>query len=80
MKVSNPHARLEELAKARRVSLTEVARVIRRPARYVHRFVREGFPLELRPDERKTLSQFFGVAEIELGGEDPRWAKFKVVK
>lgn len=80
MMIRDPRARLRVLADQRGVGLGEVSRVIKRSPRYLQRYVREGRPARLREDERDTLSAFFGVPAHELGGHDPRWDKFKVVK
>ena len=60
--------RLVALAAARGVSLAALSALIGRNTTYLQQFVRKGSPRKLEENDRRTLAQFFGVAEIELGG------------
>ena len=80
LKIYDPRERLPALAAQRRVTLTDLSRIIGQRPRYLHRFVRDGVPEDLDDRARDTLSRFFGVPPYQLGGVDPRWAKFRVTK
>lgn len=80
LKIYDPRQRLPALASQRRVTLTDLSRIIGQRPRYLHRFVKDGVPEDLGDDARDTLSRFFGVPAFQLGGVDPRWAKFRVSK
>jgi hypothetical protein len=60
-------ARLVALAAARGVSLAALSAMIGRNTTYLQQFVRKGSPRKLEENDRRTLAQFFGVAETELG-------------
>jgi transcriptional regulator with XRE-family HTH domain len=77
MIVRDPRARLRELAIQRKTSLGDLAVAIGRPRRYLTRFVREGRPERLSAGDLDQLSRFFGVSPVELGGDDPRWQRWK---
>ena len=47
--------------------------MIGRPDGYLRRFVIDGVPLALRPDEHRRLAEFFGLPERALGIRD-LWA------
>ena len=68
-------ARLVALAAARRVSLAALSGLLDRNASYLQQFVRKGSPRKLEENDRRTLAQFFGVDEAELGGS-PRESVF----
>ena len=59
--------RLVSLAAARGVSLAALSALIGRNTTYLQQFVRKGSPRKLEENDRRTLAQFFGVAESELG-------------
>lgn len=59
--------RLVALATARGVSLAALSALIGRNTTYLQQFVRKGSPRKLEENDRRTLAQFFGVAESELG-------------
>lgn len=80
LKIYDPRERLPALAAQRRVTLTDLSRIIGQRPRYLHRFVRDGVPEELGDEARDTLSRFFGVPAFQLGGADPRGAKFRLSK
>ncbi|OWK29229.1 helix-turn-helix domain-containing protein [Sphingomonas dokdonensis] len=80
MIIHHPRERLRALSKQFRTGLGDLSDMIGRPRSYLGRYVREGRPERLEAPDRETLCRFFGVSEAELGGTDPRWAKFKVAK
>lgn len=59
-------SRLVALASARGVSLAALSALIGRNTTYLQQFVRKGSPRKLEENDRRTLAQFFGVAEGEL--------------
>lgn len=63
-------ARLVALAAARGVSLAALSALIGRNTTYLQQFVRKGSPRKLEENDRRTLAQFFGVAETELGASN----------
>ncbi len=63
-----PAERLMQLARQHGNSLPCLARVTGRSEGYLRRRIRDGYALDLRPDERAKLSRFFGVPLRELGG------------
>lgn len=73
MRIIDPRSRLRDLADSRRLSLAAVSRMLDRPDRYLSDFVRLGRPAALEDRDRRALAQFFGVSEVELGGDDARW-------
>ncbi|CAH0497106.1 S24 family peptidase [Novosphingobium sp. CECT 9465] len=60
-------SRLVALAAARGVSLAALSGLIGRNTTYLQQFVRKGSPRKLEENDRRTLAQFFGVPEQELG-------------
>jgi len=64
----DPRERLVELAERRGVSLAALSRLIGRNGTYLHQFITKGSPRRLAEDDRRTLAEFFGIAESELGG------------
>ena len=80
MKIHDPRENVPALAAKHRITLSDLSRLIGERPRYLHRFVRDGVPTELGDEARDILSRFFGVPEAELGGVDPRWAKFQVAR
>lgn len=65
----SPRERLLELARTRGVSLSGLSEMLGRNASYLQQFIRKGSPRKLEEGDRRTLAQFFAVAESELGGE-----------
>ncbi|WEK47585.1 MAG: S24 family peptidase [Candidatus Andeanibacterium colombiense] len=65
---TDPRERLAELAEGREVSLAALSRLIGRNGTYLQQFITKGSPRRLSEDDRRTLAQFFGVGEAELGG------------
>lgn len=62
--------RLLELAQNSGSSLSSLSELIGRNTTYLQQFIRKGSPKKLEEQDRKTLSQFFGIDEIELGAPD----------
>jgi SOS-response transcriptional repressor LexA len=60
-------ARLLTLAGERGVSLSALSALLGRNASYLQQFVRKGSPRKLEETDRRTLAEFFGVDEGELG-------------
>ena len=73
----NPRERLMQLADAKGESLAALSRMIRRRPGYLWAFVHEGYPEQLAPADRQLIADHYGVSEVELGADDPRWAKWK---
>ncbi|WP_374405024.1 helix-turn-helix transcriptional regulator [Pelagerythrobacter sp.] len=65
---TDPRARLLALSRERKVSLASLSELIGRNAAYLQQFVGRGSPRKLEEGDRRTLAEFFGVGEIELGG------------
>lgn len=61
-----PRARLQELARARGVSLAALSDMIGRNPSYLQQFIRKGSPRKLEEQDRARLARFFGVDEAEL--------------
>ncbi len=68
MNWTDPRTRLLELATVRGASLSSLSALLGRNSTYLQQFVRKGSPRKLDEADRRTLAQFFGVAESELGG------------
>lgn len=62
--------RLVELAEQRGASLSALSKLIGRNQTYLQQFIRKGSPRKLEENDRRTLAQFFGVDESELGAPD----------
>lgn len=60
-------ARLVGLAAQRGVSLSALSALIGRNTTYLQQFVRKGSPRKLEENDRRTLAEFFGVPESDLG-------------
>ncbi len=65
--IDAPRARLVALAAERGVSLSALSGLLGRNAAYLQQFVRKGSPRKLEENDRRTLAEFFGVDEAELG-------------
>jgi len=65
--MDSPRARLVALAAERGVSLAALSGLLGRNAAYLQQFVRKGSPRKLEENDRRTLAEFFGVDEGELG-------------
>ena len=64
----NARERLLELSQERRASLASLSELLGRNASYLQQFIKKGSPRKLEEGDRRTLAQFFGVDEAELGG------------
>ena len=67
-----PRRRLFELAQQRGASLSGLSQLIDRNTTYLQQFVRKGSPRKLEEQDRKTLAEFFGVSESELGAPEEK--------
>jgi phage repressor protein C with HTH and peptisase S24 domain len=66
----DPRRRLHDLARERGVSLASLSEMIGRNSSYLQQFIRKGSPRKLEEADRRTLAQFFAVAESQLGGSE----------
>jgi phage repressor protein C with HTH and peptisase S24 domain len=67
---ADPRQRLLELAQERGASLSGLSVLLGKNASYLQQFIRKGSPRKLDEQDRRTLAEFFGVAESELGGRE----------
>lgn len=65
---SGPRANLLRLTTRSGASLAGLSEMIGRNPSYLQQYIRKGSPRKLEESDRRTLAQFFGVAESELGG------------
>jgi len=65
--MTDARQRLIELARQHGASLAGLSQLIGRNPTYLQQFVRKGSPRKLEEEDRRTLAEFFGVAESELG-------------
>lgn len=72
MVITDPRVRLLELASERGASLSGLSELIGRNSTYLQQFIRKGSPRKLEETDRRTLAQFFGVAESELGAPEEK--------
>jgi phage repressor protein C with HTH and peptisase S24 domain len=70
MVTADPRARLQLLSRQRGVSLAQLSALIGRNSSYLQQFVRKGSPRKLEETDRRTLADFFGVGEAELGAPE----------
>ena len=68
--MSDARQRLLELARDRGASLAGLSQLIGRNPTYLQQFVRKGSPRKLEEEDRRTLAEFFGVGETELGAPE----------
>lgn len=68
---SDARQRLLELSQARGASLASLSELLGRNASYLQQFIKKGSPRKLEEGDRRTLAQFFGIDEGELGGPLP---------
>ncbi len=68
--VGGVRRRLLDLANERGISLAALSGLIERNASYLQQFIRKGSPRKLEENDRRTLAQFFGVDEGELGAPE----------
>lgn len=59
---------LEQLIRDRGDDYASLSRLLGRNAAYVQQFIHRGVPKKLDEDDRRTLAEYFGVAETLLGG------------
>jgi len=69
----DPRQVLRQRAAERRHSLAALSRMLRRPDRYLARFVREGVPVALSKRDHQLLADHFGVDQRQMGVRD-LWA------
>lgn len=62
--------RLAQLSKERGASLASLSELLGRNASYLQQFIKKGSPRKLEEGDRRTLAEFFGVDESELGAPD----------
>ena len=70
MSQSDVRNRLGELSKERGASLASLSELLGRNPSYLQQFIKKGSPRKLEEGDRKTLAEFFGVDESELGAPD----------
>jgi len=68
----DPRRRLLELADGMGVSLSRLSALIGRNSSYLQQFIRKGSPKKLEESDRRTLAEFFGISESELGGAEEK--------
>jgi phage repressor protein C with HTH and peptisase S24 domain len=68
----DPRHRLLQLADGMGVSLSRLSALIGRNSSYLQQFIRKGSPKKLEEGDRRTLAEFFGVSESELGGAEEK--------
>jgi hypothetical protein len=59
---------LDQLIRDRGDDYASLSRLLGRNAAYVQQFIHRGVPRKLDEDDRRTLAEYFGVAETLLGG------------
>jgi len=67
---SGPRHRLLDLAQQQGLSLSGLSEMIGRNSSYLQQFIRKGSPRKLEEGDRRTLAQFLGVSDSELGGSE----------
>lgn len=58
---------LSELIRERREDYSKLSRLLGRNPAYIHQFITRGTPRELSERDRRTLADYFGIDEQELG-------------
>lgn len=51
-------------------SLAALSRMLGRGSGYLHRYLHDGVPAALSPDDHRRLADYFGLTERELGIRD----------
>ena len=69
---ADPRSRLLELSESSGTSLSRLSALIGRNSSYLQQFIRKGSPKKLEEGDRRTLAEFFGVKEAELGGVEEK--------
>ena len=67
MVTADPRSKLLLLASKHSASLSGLSELIGRNSTYLQQFIRKGSPRKLEENDRRTLAQFFGIDESELG-------------
>lgn len=67
-----PRERLLELSLEKGSALSRLSEMIGRNPTYLQQFIRKGSPRKLEEKDRRMLAEFFGVAELELGGSEDK--------
>jgi phage repressor protein C with HTH and peptisase S24 domain len=70
MVTADPRERLQQLTLQRGVSLAQLSALIGRNPSYLQQFVRKGSPRKLEEVDRRTLAEFLGVDQVELGAPE----------
>ena len=70
MSQSDVRNRLGELSKERGASLASLSELLGRNPSYLQQFIKKGSPRKLEEGDRRTLAEFFGVAESQLGAPE----------
>ena len=65
-----PRETLERLCRDRNVDFSTLSRLVGRNPAYIQQYIKRGTPRELAEKDRRTIAEFFGVDERELGGPD----------
>jgi phage repressor protein C with HTH and peptisase S24 domain len=66
--VDDPRALLETLIRERGEDYASLSRLLGRNSAYIQQFVKRGVPKKLDEEDRRTLAEYFGISEVELGG------------
>lgn len=74
--LSGARARLLELSRGQGASLASLSDLIGRNSAYLHQFINRGSPRKLEERDRRTLADFFGVDESELGPAEENSYRF----
>ena len=70
MVTTDPRSKLLLLASKHGASLSGLSELIGRNSTYLQQFIRKGSPRKLEETDRRTLAQFFGIDESELGAPE----------
>ena len=70
MVTADPRSKLLLLASKHGASLSGLSELIGRNSTYLQQFIRKGSPRKLEETDRRTLAQFFGIDEAELGAPE----------
>lgn len=70
MSQTDARKRLAELSKERGASLASLSELLGRNGSYLQQFIKKGSPRKLEEGDRRTLAEFFGVDETELGAPE----------
>lgn len=75
---ASPRDAVASLAARSGNSLAELSRLLKREPRYLDRFVRDGRPRKLRPDEQQRLADYLGADVRDFGAATARREPAKV--